>query len=98
MSRNSKKDYLLAIWDRYQRVGRQFKSKILDEFCQVCGYARKYAIHLLRRKPRVRAKKPGPKPKYDQAVFQPLLALLALERADVFQAAESGVADLAPLL
>lgn len=78
MSQNSKKEYLLAIWERYQRAGRQFKSKILDEFCQVCGYARKYAIELLRRKPRVRAKKPGPKPKYDQAVFQPLLALWLL--------------------
>lgn len=78
MSQNSKKEYLLAIWDRYQRAGRQFKSKILDEFCQVCGYARKYAIALLRRKPRARAKKPGPKPKYDQAVRQPLLALWLL--------------------
>ena len=43
----SKRGYLLAIWGRYQRVGRRFKSKILDEFCTVCGYRRKYAISLL---------------------------------------------------
>ena len=78
MSRNSKKDYLLAIWDRYQRVGRRFKSKILDEFCEVCGYARKYAIQLLGRKPRSRPKKPGPKPKYDQAVLEALKAIWLL--------------------
>lgn len=78
MSQNSKKDYLLAIWDRYQRAGREFKSKILDEFCEVCGYARKYAIQLLSRKPRSRQKKPGPKRKYDQTVLEPLKAIWLL--------------------
>ncbi len=47
----SKREYLLAIWERYQGVGRRFKSKILDEFCLVCGYTRKYAIGLLHRQP-----------------------------------------------
>ena len=78
MSRNSKSEYLLAIWERYQRAGRQFKSKILDEFWEVCGYARKYAIALLSRKPRKRQKKPGPKRKYDEAVLAPLKALWLL--------------------
>lgn len=78
MSQNSKKDYLLAIWDRYQRVGRRFKSKILDEFCEICGYARKYAIQLLSRKPHSRPKKPGPKPKYDHAVLETLKAIWLL--------------------
>jgi len=78
MSRKSKKEYLLAIWDRYQRVGRKYKSKILDEFCDVCGYARKYAIELLSRKPNARAKRPGPKAKYDQAVLEPLKAIWLL--------------------
>ena len=55
--RRSKREYLLAIWGRYQRVGRRFKSKILDEFCTVCGYTRKYAISLLSSKPRRRKKK-----------------------------------------
>jgi hypothetical protein len=78
MSRKSKKEYLLAIWDRYQRVGRKFKSKILDEFCDVCGYARKYAIELLSRKPKTRPKRPGPKAKYDQGVLEPLKAIWLL--------------------
>lgn len=69
---------LLAIWDRYQRVGRRYKSKILDEFCQVCGYCRKYAIQLLSRKPRPRQKKPGPKKQYDGAVLEPLKAIWLL--------------------
>jgi len=51
MARKSKNEYLRAIWDRYQRAGRRYKSKILDEFCAVCGYTRKYAIGLLGRKP-----------------------------------------------
>lgn len=29
------------IWDRYHRVGRPFKSKILDEFCTVGDYLSK---------------------------------------------------------
>jgi len=72
MGNKSKKEYLLAIWDRYQRVGRRFKSKILDEFCSVCGYARKYAIALLSRKPRQRRKRPGPRRRYDADVLEPL--------------------------
>src|SRR2546423_3382089 len=78
MGQKSKKEYLLAIWARYQRVGRRFKSKILDEFCSVCGYSRKYAIGLLRRKPVQRTKKPGPRPKYDAQVLEPLKAIWLL--------------------
>jgi hypothetical protein len=65
----------LAIWDRYQRAGRRYKSKILDEFCAVCGYTRKYAIGLLGRKPGRRRKKPGPARRYAPAVAEPLKAL-----------------------
>jgi hypothetical protein len=75
MGQKSKKEYLLAIWARYQQAGRRFKSKILDEFCSVCGYSRKYAIALLRRKPVHRVKKPGPRPKYDAQVLEPLKAI-----------------------
>jgi hypothetical protein len=57
---------------RYQRAGRRFKSKILDEFCAVCGYARKYAISLLSRKPSRRRRRPGPKPRYDAQVLASL--------------------------
>jgi hypothetical protein len=83
MGRTSKKEYLLAIWDRYQRVGRRFKSKILDEFCSVCGYSRKYAIGLLRRKPAQGSshKRRGPRPRYDAKVLAVLKAIwLATEQ------------------
>jgi hypothetical protein len=75
MGRRSKNEYLRAIWDRYQRAGRRYKSKILDEFCAVCGYSRKYAIGLLGRKPSRRRKRPGPPRRYDACVFEPLKAL-----------------------
>lgn len=79
--RQSKREYLLAIWERYQRVGRRFKSKILDEFCAVCGYTRKYAIGLLSRKPRRRQRKPGPRRRYDRQVLEPLKVIwLAAEQ------------------
>ena len=78
---HSKREYLLAIWERYQRVGRRFKSKILDEFCAVCGYTRKHAIGLLSRKPRRRRRKPGPRRRYDGEVLEPLKAMwLAAEQ------------------
>jgi transposase InsO family protein len=66
MSIEAKTQYLGRIYDRYQRAGRQHKSKIIDEFCAVCGYHRKAALRLLNR-PAVRAAKrrPGPKPTYD---------------------------------
>jgi len=75
MGAQTRKEYLAAIWGRYQRVGRQFKSKILDEFCAVCGYCRKYAIGLLSQRPRPQPKWRGPRRRYDQRVFEPLKAI-----------------------
>lgn len=47
MSRESKWEYLKAIYQRYHQTERSLRQQILDEFCQVCGYHRKYAIRLL---------------------------------------------------
>ena len=47
MSLSSKREYLIRIHGRYQRAGRPFKSRILDEFCLNCGYHRKAALRLL---------------------------------------------------
>lgn len=47
MSAQSKYEYLTAIRERYQHGSKQEKTMILDEFCTVCGYHRKYAIRLL---------------------------------------------------
>jgi len=78
MSHKGKREYLMAIWGRYQRVGRGFKSKILDEFCAVCGYGRKYAIRLLRRPLAPQRRRPGPKVKYEGEVVQVLKAIWKL--------------------
>ena len=68
MSLEARREYLMAIRDRYQKASRGEQGKILDEFCKVCGYHRKYAIQLLKGRRSVRAKKPGPAPKYSQEV------------------------------
>jgi hypothetical protein len=47
MSGKSKWDYLKAIYSRYKKASKPIRSRILDEFCQVCRYNRKYAIRLL---------------------------------------------------
>jgi len=39
--------YLKSICERYHQVSKRLKGKILDEFCKVCGYDRKYAIQKL---------------------------------------------------
>lgn len=47
MSRKSKKEYLYEIQERYLKADKSKRQKILDEFCNVCGYNRKYAIRIL---------------------------------------------------
>ena len=74
MSMSSRREYLVRIYDRYQRAGRKHKTKILDEFRLVCGYNRKYALRLLNRPLHSRPKrKPGPEPEYDpKLLLEPL--------------------------
>jgi len=47
MSRKSKWEYFKAIYHRYHQATKVVRQQILNEFCQVCGYHRKYAIRLL---------------------------------------------------
>jgi hypothetical protein len=63
-----KKAYLKAILERYKKSTKKKKSLILNEFCQVCGYERKYAIRILNGKVEPRSKKPGPASRYQQIV------------------------------
>lgn len=73
MTIQSKRDYLQAIRTRYRTAPKDTKSTILDEFCTICGYNRKYAIRRLNKKPTQRQRKPGPQPQYrDTSVLQPL--------------------------
>jgi hypothetical protein len=59
MSNEAKEQYTRRIRDRYQKASREAKKAILDEFCQVCGYHRKYAIRKLGKQAGKRGKKPG---------------------------------------
>jgi hypothetical protein len=47
VSHATKMDYLRRIYRRYRQSSRSDKQRILDEFCQVTRYHRKYALRLL---------------------------------------------------
>lgn len=44
MGKKARREYFKAIYARYRAADAQEKSRILDEFCKVCRYNRKYAI------------------------------------------------------
>ncbi len=44
MTKKFRMSYLKAIYQRYRKASKAVKTQILDEFCRVCGYHRKYAI------------------------------------------------------
>ncbi len=73
MARRSKREYLRSIYERYQRAPRTEKGMILEEFCKVCGYNRKYAIWLLNRpvpEVAVRKRTLSRSPTYSQAMVR----------------------------
>jgi len=59
MVSQSKREYLARIKDRYRHADRGGKSRILEEFCAVCGHHRKHAIRLLNADGRRVKKRPG---------------------------------------
>lgn len=67
MGKTERQAYLEAIKKRYNRAKKKDKHLILNEFCAVCQYNRKYAIRVLNRKKHRQRKplKPGPKASYD---------------------------------
>lgn len=76
MGKNERQAYLKAIRLRYRRTGKKAKAAILDEFCAVCGYHRKYAIRLLNRRGKPdKPRQPGRKPVYPSKEL-----LIALKR------------------
>ena len=78
MSGKTRWDYLKAIYLRYQKVSKPFRARILDEFCQVCNYNRKYAIRLLNgpapQKPKTIVRK-GRRSAYGAKVISALTAI-----------------------
>ena len=68
MTKQEKRAYFEAIQVRYRRASKSRKTTILNEFCEVCGYHRKYALRLLNA-PRYKRKrivhKSGPVSRYN---------------------------------
>jgi hypothetical protein len=68
MSKQSKREYVDAIRERYRLASKRSKQRILDECCKVCGYNRKYAIRVLNAPSRSThhrsLRRPGPSPQY----------------------------------
>lgn len=65
MSIESRKEYMDRMKGRYLRAGKPYKTKLLDEVCEVCGYDRKYASKLLNGKILRSGGKRGRKAYYD---------------------------------
>lgn len=79
MSQKAKREYLREIKSRYNKADKQQKNKILTEFCNVCGYNRKYAIYLLNQKQKkdnLVYKKPGRKRNYNNPVIIHFLKIM----------------------
>ena len=80
MGGKSRWDYLKAIYVRYKKVSKPLRARILDEFCQVCDYNRKYAIRLLNgptpQKPKTMVMvRKGRRPTYGAKVIASLTAI-----------------------
>jgi hypothetical protein len=75
MSIEARKEYLKAIRERYLNSSKTEKKAILDEFCQVCNYSRKYAIRAIKQGVGTPIKRPGPKIIYDEMLVEHLVKL-----------------------
>jgi len=81
MSQTAKREYLARIRDRYQKADKREKSRILNEFCKVCGFARNYAIRKLNKSQDTAKIKAGRKLKYDSKFVKSLRDIwLAMHR------------------
>lgn len=66
MTNEARQLYTKKIKKRYKEATKSEKSKILDEYCKICDYTRKYAIRKLALATKIAKPKPrGAKPIYD---------------------------------
>ena len=72
MDHKTKSEIRQLMQPHYRRAKKAIKQKILDEFCSLCGYHRKYAITLLKKPTRIQkhvVKKRGRKSIYQDKYF-----------------------------
>lgn len=69
MTKQERYSYRKRIKLRYERASKEEKGKILEEFCKVCGYHRKYAIRVLSRPASWETRKPGRASRYQEPQF-----------------------------
>jgi len=73
MSQRSKREMIATIHPRYLKANKVGKKQILDEFVEITGYHRKYAIRVLKHGPKPKGlKKPGRRKVYQGEVVQVL--------------------------
>lgn len=98
MSKKSKEEYLKSIKKRYASADRSGKKMILDEFTEVCGYHRKYAIRLLNKPGRKkRKKKPGrPKEYRDPMLIEVLTDLWRVQNLPCSKRLQPSIPDWLP--
>ncbi len=73
VSRTSRLEYLRTIHERYQRASKEEKHRMLNEFCKVTRYHRKYALRLLNGpRPAARTRARRRRPTYPEAVTRAL--------------------------
>ena len=78
LSETSTEEIIKVMRPRYARRGRQARVKLLDEFCQLCGYERKDTSKLLSGKRRGEDRvsgRSGSKPTYGDAERKVLKAI-----------------------
>lgn len=80
MSFGARREYLKEIWERYRNSTKVQKSRILDEFCEVTGFHRKYATRILGAAVPQRLRRPGPRTKYDLEFTEVLFELWQVMR------------------
>lgn len=77
MSKQSREEYYDTLKRRYRSSNKKTKSQLLDEFCEVCGYNRKYAIRKLNTRKRNHCSKRLGRPEHykDPLLFEVLFDL-----------------------
>jgi hypothetical protein len=78
MSYETRTEYITVQKHRYKRAGKPYKTRLLDEVCEVCGYERKHAIKLLNGSLTPSCGKRGRKSEYAEPEFVKALKTLWL--------------------